>query len=87
MTHLIAIPMVMLLGIIIFVGYGGYRALNSDGWDDSNLFNWLRLLAHCFLHPEDFGRMYYIDIEGEISGRPFSYIDKDELSEIVKSRP
>ena len=76
-----------LVGILFFIFYGGYRATNSDGWDDSNLFNWLRLLAHVFLHPEDFGRMYYIDKEGEIAGRPFDYISKDEITEVVKSRP
>ena len=76
-----------LVGILFFIFYGGYRAVNSDGWDDSNLFNWLRLLAHVFLHPEDFGRMYYIDKEGEIASRPFDYISKDEITEVVKSRP
>ena len=76
-----------LVGILFFILYGGYRAVNSDGWDDSNLFNWLRLLAHVFLHPEDFGRMYYISREGEIRGRPFDYISKDEITEVVKSRP
>jgi len=84
--HIIAIPAVMLLGIFLFVGYGAYRAVNSKGWDDSNVFNWLRLLAHCFMHPEDFARMYYITRDGEIKGRPFHYIDKDELSELVKTR-
>ena len=76
-----------LFGILFFVGYGAYRALRSKGWDNSNAFNWLRLLAHCFMHPEDFGRMYYISRDGEIEGRPFHYLDKDELSDIVKSRP
>jgi len=76
-----------LLGILFFIGYGAYRAVGSKGWDDSNVFNFLRLLAHVFMHPEDFARMYYISRDGEIEGRPFHYIDKDELSEVVKTRP
>lgn len=89
-----------LLGILSFVGYGAYRALNSDGWDDSNLLNWLRLLSHVYIHPEDFGRMYYLDQMSEDivrSGgvvsekslkRVFGYISKDEFAEnFPESRP
>jgi len=87
-----------LFGIFLLVGYGAYRAVNSDGWDDSNIMNWLRLLSHVFMHPEDFGHMYYIDdsVYDELcrrgydmeSNRPFSYIIKDEFSEnFPESRP
>ena len=76
-----------LFGLFFFIGFGAKRALSSPNWDSSNLTNWLRLLAHVFLHPEDFGRMYYVDKEGVIGKRPFYYIDKDELSEVVKTRP
>jgi hypothetical protein len=76
-----------LLGIFFFVGYGAYRAVNSDGWDDSNVFNWLRLLGHVYIHPEDFGQLYYDhSTRGKI--RPFDYISKDEFSEnFPDSRP
>lgn len=89
-----------LFGIFAFVGYGAYRAVNSDGWDDSNVMNWLRLLSHVYIHPEDFGRMYYLDkmsedivnsggsIDRKHLSRPFDYISKDEFSEnFPESRP
>lgn len=86
------------LGIFVFVGYGAYRALNSDGWDNSNVLNWLRLLSHVFIHPEDFGRMYYLPegVEKELvrqgydmeANRPFDYISNDEFADnFPNSRP
>lgn len=83
----------VLVGIGLFVGYGAYRATNSDGWDDSNVFNWLRLLAHVYIHPEDFGEMYYledsdIDILQTVPNRPFAYLANDEFAEnFPYSRP
>jgi len=79
----------LLIGMFIPFAYGGYRALTSDGWDDSNIFNWFRLIWHVFTHPEDFGRMFYLsdfqeDIlihEGQNPKKPFSYISGDELSD------
>jgi len=86
------------IGIIVFIGYGAYRATNSDGWDDSNINNWLRLLSHCYIHPEDFGQMYYLsdDVVETLfdegfdpeSSKPFNYINKDEFAEnFPDSRP
>lgn len=58
-----------------------YLRARKSGWDDSNIFNVLRVICHLALHPEDFTKMRYKD------GRnPFWYITKDEFSEIVKSR-
>ena len=85
-------------GVVALIGYGAYRATNSDGWDNSNVLNWLRLLSHCFMHPEDFGHMYYIDSGTEdflidanrlhLLDKPFGYINKDEFSEnFPESRP
>lgn len=80
-------------GVVVFIGYGAYRAVNSDGWDDSNINNWLRLLSHVYIHPEDFGKMYYLTEENwnELKTypfKPFDYIDKDEFSEnFPYSRP
>lgn len=89
-----------ILGVFAFVGYGAYRALNSDGWDSSNVLNWLRLLSHVYIHPADFAQMYYLDSIGEDileSGgaiqrknmeRPFKYISEDEFTgNFPNSRP
>ena len=89
-----------LVGILFTVGYGAYRALNSDGWDNSNALNWLRLLSHVYIHPEDFGRMYYLDqmsrdilasggvVDGKHFTRPFAYIVGDEFSDnFPETRP
>lgn len=78
------------LGIFAFIGYGGWRALRSDGWDNSNFFNWLRLLGHVFIHPEDFRYMYYLsDDEYDFyqrsfqtqPDRVFDYLDGDEYKD------
>jgi hypothetical protein len=80
-------------GIVVFVGYGAYRAVNSPGWDDSNMFNWLRLLAHVYIHPEDFAEMYYledadIDMLQTVPAKPFAYLANDEFADnFPYSRP
>ena len=74
-------------GILLFIGYGAKRALSDSEWDDSNITNFLRLLTHVFLHPGDFGKMYYVDKYNNKYRRPFWYISKDELSEVVDTRP
>ena len=76
-----------LVGLFTFIGYVAYRATRSKGWDDSNITNVLRLISHVALHPEDFGKMWYITKFDVPYKRPFHYIDKDELSEVVESRP
>jgi hypothetical protein len=58
-----------------------FRARRS-GWDDSNIFNVLRVICHLALHPEDFLKMRYPD-----GKNPFWYLTKDEFSEVVDSRP
>ena len=58
------------------------RARRDDSWDDSNITNIYRLIAHIAAHPSDFGKMQYPD-----GKRPFWYINKDELSDIVDVRP
>ena len=76
-----------LFGMFCVVAYGAVRAMSSDGWDDSNLFNFLRLLLHVFMHPEDFGKMWYVDDDRQATKRPFWYISGDEFQDIVQSRP
>jgi len=90
-----------LTGAFVLLGYMLKRMMGNDGWDDSNITNALRLLSHVTLHPEDFGRMYYLT-DQEVAAlataeiyqdkpirrrRPFWYVSKDELSEVVESRP
>ena len=65
------------LPLIIFL-----RARRCDEWDDSNMTNIFRVVAHLATHPDDFGKMQYPD-----GKKPFWYIDKDELSDVVDTRP
>jgi hypothetical protein len=87
-----------LSGVFILLGYMLWRMMRNDGWDDSNITNALRLLSHVTLHPEDFAKMYYLSddqiirllttaTEGDALKAPFWYVNKDELSEVVDSRP
>ena len=71
-----------LTGVLFVIAYFVHRMLRSDGWDDSNVFNALRLLAHATFHPEDFATLQYPD-----GKRPFWYIDKDEFETVVDTRP
>jgi hypothetical protein len=65
------------LPLAIFV-----RARRDDAWDDSNMSNIYRIVAHLATHPSDFGKMQYED-----GKKPFWYINKDELSDVVDTRP
>jgi hypothetical protein len=81
-----------LFGVTLLLSYLVTRCLRSDGWDKSNMTNALRLLSHVVLHPEDFAHMYYtVRSAGEygrvVSRKAFPYINQDELSEVVKTRP
>jgi hypothetical protein len=80
------------LGIATLLGYILRRMMQNDGWDDSNITNALRLLSHVTLHPTDFGVMYYRKYDDTLGKhvlgrRPFWYVNKDELSEVVRTRP
>ena len=90
------------LGLVLFVAgaigllfYMLLRMVGSDGWDDSNITNALRLLSHAVLHPEDFVKMFYLTKEqlaflkehGHSPKKPFWYLPFDEISEVVKTRP
>lgn len=87
------------LGVFVLLGYMIRRMMQNEEWDDSNATNAIRLISHVVLHPEDFGKMYYIpqsamkllarfgyNPDRDLK-RPFWYVDKDELSEVVDSRP
>lgn len=86
----------MITGAVSLLAYILARMMRNEGWDDSNLTNALRLLSHVCLHPKDFGKMYYLNERQMrdiyLTGtdepiRPFWYVSKDELSEVVKTRP
>jgi len=87
-------------GAFSLLGYIVLRMLRADGWDQSNITNALRLISHTAMHPEDFLYMHYLTeaqhqaaADASPSGlvtsvrKPFWYIGKDELSEIVVTRP
>ena len=66
-----------LIPIIIFL-----RARRVGGWDNSNMTNILRVLAHLATHPDDFLKFEYPN-----GKKPFWYLDKDEFGEVVETRP
>jgi hypothetical protein len=71
-----------ILGLLSFPLIAFIRARRSSSWDDSNMMNMIRLLSHVIAHPGDFGKMSY-----DNGKKPFWYINKDEFSDIVKTRP
>ena len=73
---------VLLTPMIIFL-----RARKDKAWDDSNMTNIYRVVAHLATHPSDFGKMWYHGGDGLATKKPFWYINRDELSDIVQSRP
>ena len=70
------------LGVLLFPLIIFLRARRDDEWDDSNMTNIYRVVAHLATHPSDFGKMVYED-----GSKPFWYINKDELTDVVKTRP
>ena len=77
------------VGILAIIVLGAYRAVNSDGWDDSNILNWLRIFSLICIHPEEFAGLYRLtdgeidtlESEGFVPVEPFDFIRKDEFSE------
>ena len=91
MIELIFLLIGFLLGVLLFPLLLFLRARRSDGWDDSNMMNIYRVIAHLATHPEDFGQMYYKKFihqrqEYGLGKRPFWYIECDELSDVVDTR-
>jgi len=71
-----------LLGVIAAPLVIFMRARKDDAWDESNMMNIYRLVAHIGTHPSDFGKVKY-----ENGKNPFWYISKDEITEVVNARP
>lgn len=92
----------VILGFILYIAgaislllYMISRMVGSDGWDDSNMTNALRLIVHIVLHPEDCVKMFYLTNEqlellksyDHDPKKPFWYLPFDEITEVVKTRP
>ena len=69
-----------LAGVFLMPGLLFIRSRRDPAWDDSNMSNMYRIIAHLATRPSDFGQMQYPD-----GRRPFWYINKDEISEVVKT--
>ena len=82
MTVILIAISFFILGVIAFPFLLFIRARRDSAWDDSNMANMIRLISHIAAHPSDFGKMMYAD-----GKRPFWYINKDEFSEVVDTRP
>jgi hypothetical protein len=94
-TGLIIIGLILFIaGFIGCVFYIVGRMMKTIG-DDSNMNNALRLLSQATIHPEDFGRMYYLThaqmkllrANGHEPMRPGWYVNGDEFADVVKTRP
>jgi hypothetical protein len=73
---------IFLLGALALPALIFIRARRDKSWDDSNVTNIYRVIAHLAAHPSDFGRMSFED--GKL---PFWYINKDEFGDVVDTRP
>lgn len=82
MTILIVALFSFVLGFFVFPLALFLRARRDSEWDDSNMLNIYRLVAHIATHPGDFGKVQYPN-----GKRPFWYISKDEITDVVDSRP
>jgi len=82
LTFLVFGVAMFLLGVILTPLVIFLRARKDDEWDSSNMTNIYRLVAHIGTHPSDFGKLQYED-----GKKPFWYISKDEITDVVDSRP
>lgn len=80
--YIIIVLLSFLFGFLASPAIVFIRAKRDSHWDDSNIFNMYRVFAHIALHPGDLGEVFYVD-----GRKPFWYINEDEFSEVVDSRP
>lgn len=79
----------MAFGMLVLVGFGCYRSVTSEGWDDSNILNWIRLFTLLCIHPKRFVGLFRLSEKqiqilkdaGEEPLEPFDFIRKDEFAE------
>ncbi len=82
MEYLLIAISFLVLGVICAPLLIFLRARRDKHWDDSNMTNIYRVVAHLATHPADFGLFQYKD-----GSKPFWYIAGDEFTDIVKTRP
>ena len=76
-------------GLLSLPIIGMWRSIRSEGWDDSNILNWLRMFSLLVLYPSSFAGLYRLTDEevdilmdnGYDPVEPFDFIRKDEFSE------
>ena len=79
----------MVLGMVVLVGFGCYRGVTSDGWDNSNILNWIRLFSLLCVHPVRFAGLFRLSKKqleilkkaGEEPLEPFKFIRGDEFAD------
>lgn len=96
-TLLVVIVTSFFAGVLSLYGLMVYKIWKNDDADDSNVTNPVRVLNHLILHKFDFLKMVYLTDEQMAAikkafpdwllKRPFWYWDKDEYSQVVKTRP
>lgn len=76
------------VGIIAYIGYASWRATRTDGWDDSNMLNSIRLNSATAIHPDWFVGLYRLTDAhkivlirefGQLPKEPLAFIGKDEF--------
>ena len=82
MSYIIICMLSLIVGILLCPIVIFLRASKSDGWDSSNMTNIIRVFAHLGAHPDDFAKFQYED-----GKKPFWYLDKDEFTDVVQTRP
>jgi hypothetical protein len=82
MSYIVIAILAFILGVLLTPMLIFLRARKDEAWDKSNMTNIYRVVAHLASHPSDFGKMYYQD-----GYKPFWYIDDDEFSDVVRTRP
>lgn len=93
------LPVSFLLGAFVLFGVMVWKIWTNDDvdtlFDDSNVHNPVRVLTGTVLHPKDLNRQFILDDkaiqilkdEGYQMRSVYWYIDKDEFSQVVRTRP
>jgi len=97
--ELVALPTSFILGAVVLFGVMVWKIWTNDDkdtlFDDSNVHNPVRVITSTVLHPKDLNRQFILPDEaikilkdaGYQMRSVYWYIDKDEFSQVVKTRP